>query len=180
MAIKSRDEGLSGIIGQILNIPVTCHPQFFPKTKYAYTSYEENKGAPIVDSKQMYWFWGMRIPNTVIHINYIRSISSKSRKRCISQSTHCRIVVQLTTSIDSSCGSVLSPSLRPYLTVIGMDPLRDEGKAYAEALKNSGVDVTLNLYPGLPHGFSAYPHLTKSPIYHQSVVDWINKNFTGA
>jgi acetyl esterase len=35
----------------------------------------------------------------------------------------------------------------------GFDPLRDEGKAYADKLRAAGVDVTYRCYPSLFHGF---------------------------
>lgn len=58
MALKARNEGVSGIIGQILNTPVTCHPELFPKDKYEYTSWEQNKDASVLDDYRMTWFWG--------------------------------------------------------------------------------------------------------------------------
>lgn len=41
-----------------------------------------------------------------------------------------------------------------YLTVAGCDPLRDEGEAYAEAMRQAGVQVTLRRHPGLLHSFA--------------------------
>lgn len=37
-----------------------------------------------------------------------------------------------------------------------MDPLRDEGLAYAEALEAAGVSVKKEVYPGLPHGCESH------------------------
>ena len=52
---------------------------------------------------------------------------------------------------------LLSPKLQdsaPVLLVLaGFDPLRDEGRAYGEALQRAGVPVTTRLFPGLIHSF---------------------------
>jgi acetyl esterase len=39
------------------------------------------------------------------------------------------------------------------ILVAGFDPLRDEGIAYAQKLKEAGVDTTLKVYKSLPHPF---------------------------
>lgn len=56
-----------------------------------------------------------------------------------------------------------------------MDPLRDEGLAYAEALKKAGVHVDLHVFPGLPHGFAMYPQISTVAVYHQNSVDWVKR-----
>jgi acetyl esterase len=40
-----------------------------------------------------------------------------------------------------------------YIATAGFDPLRDEGEAYAERLRQAGVRVTLRRHPGLVHTF---------------------------
>jgi acetyl esterase len=48
-----------------------------------------------------------------------------------------------------------------YVLVAGADPLRDEGNAYAERLKQDGVPVTYRFFPGQFHGFFTMGKLLK-------------------
>jgi acetyl esterase len=44
-----------------------------------------------------------------------------------------------------------------HIVLAGFDPLRDEGRAYAQRLRAADVPVTVAFHPGLVHGFL---HLT--------------------
>ena len=40
-----------------------------------------------------------------------------------------------------------------FIQTAGFDPLKDEGVAYAQRLKDSGVKTKIIEYPGMIHGF---------------------------
>ena len=43
-----------------------------------------------------------------------------------------------------------------------LDPIRDDGLRYAEALRAAGVEVRVTNYLGLPHGFASFPGVARS------------------
>ena len=65
---------------------------------------------------------------------------------------------------DPSASPILAPSLaglpRALVLTCGYDPLRDEGEAYAKALADVGVDVTLSRYDGAIHGVFSMSQIT--------------------
>lgn len=61
------------------------------------------------------------------------------------------------------------------IQIAGMDPLRDEGIAYAEALKASGVNVDLKIYGGVPHGFAMLTTLKQNAEYNDAMVAFVKR-----
>jgi acetyl esterase len=55
--------------------------------------------------------------------------------------------------------SRLPPAL---IQVAEHDPIRDDGLRYADALRNAGVAVRTTTYVGMPHGFLAFPRISRA------------------
>ena len=61
-----------------------------------------------------------------------------------------------------------------YVAVAEFDPLRDSGLAYAAALQDAGVAVTLDRGPGLIHGYlRAMGHCADSRTALRRMADWL-------
>jgi acetyl esterase/lipase len=60
-----------------------------------------------------------------------------------------------------------------YIQVAGMDPLRDEGLAYAAKLREAGVAVRLDMYAGMPHGFGYFPEVAAARQNVQDLLEGI-------
>jgi acetyl esterase len=60
---------------------------------------------------------------------------------------------QLDTRVSLIRSDVLDRMPPTYIATAGMDPLRDQGTAFAERLRDAGVSVQLENFPDLPHAF---------------------------
>ena len=49
-----------------------------------------------------------------------------------------------------------------YVVTAGFDPLRDEGEAYAERMREAGVQVALRRHAGLVHSFANLTAVSRS------------------
>lgn len=131
------------ISGVVLNVPVTCHPDFFPKDDYEYTSYNQCFGT-LLGSEEMREVW--------------------------------KIVMKPEDGADWEASPLLGnlAKLPPHLVFIaGQDPLRDEGFAYCQKLKASGVRVTAHVYQGVPHTFAEFWELDSTKKFQRDLVEGV-------
>jgi len=70
-------------------------------------------------------------------------------------------------------------SALPSATVVtaGYDPLRDEGAAYADRLREAGVAVTYANYPGMVHVFASFPDLDRAQDARETVASDLDAAF---
>ncbi|KAI1344724.1 esterase [Xylariaceae sp. FL0016] len=152
LAIKARDEGFTGIVAQQLMCPVTCHPKFLDlvpnKKDYELLSHVQNHNAGILDTVRMEFFWDCYVGSDPIP--------------------------------DVSHSPLLSIDLKglppAMVNVAGADPLRDEGIAFAEALKAAGNQIELHTYSGLPHSFTMFVGFKQTSQYHDHLVDFVRRH----
>jgi acetyl esterase len=61
-----------------------------------------------------------------------------------------------------------------YVLTAGADPLRDEGEAYADRLRQAGVSVTYRTFPGQFHGFFTMGKLLpQAEVAAREIGDWL-------
>ncbi|CAK7201674.1 hypothetical protein SEUCBS139899_004383 [Sporothrix eucalyptigena] len=129
VALKAREENISGIVAMALDWPTGSHPKFFKqlteKHGYELESYVQVPDGTVTGAAIMEFFLDAYTPNVQ------------------PDPYHSPLLA------DSFAGLP-----QAFLQVAGFDPLRDEGLAVAEKLQRDGVPTELHVYAGLPHCFS--------------------------
>ena len=157
LAICARAEGISLVL-QILLYPVTDSRSYLDGVStFAYPSIDENKNSPLLTLETMQFF--------------ARETLSGSDK-------------DLTAS-DWRLSPILAEDLSnltpAYIAVCELDPLRDEGIAYANRLTEGGNTVTLSNWPGQVHLLMQLaPVVDDGRSLLESVVSALNSAFAGA
>ena len=108
--------------------PIAFQALIYPITDCDFDrpSYRDNADDYFLTAKQMKWFWN----------HYVRSPE--------------QMLEPYASPIRAATLRGLPPAL---IQTAEFDPLRDEGEAYADALRAAGVSVTLHRYDGLIHAF---------------------------
>jgi len=127
VAGDSAGGNLSAVVAQELREHVRAQLLIYPATDVPgeYASRHDNAEGYFLDTQTMAWFLGQ----------YVDADADPLDPRL------------------SPLHGELSGLAPAVVVVAELDPLRDEGKAYAEALRAAGVPVTLRQFDGLIHGF---------------------------
>lgn len=139
-------ESLSGVIAIS---PVTVHPDNVPiEFKAIHKSFTEfSEGAPVLTRSTMIGFF--------------------ENAGMAADDASCFML------LDKKSLSRFPPV---YISTAECDPLRDDGRTLASALRNTGVDVREKLYEGLPHAFWFFNSLPEWQGFIQNTVaaiQWI-------
>ncbi|MFB6196256.1 MAG: alpha/beta hydrolase [Haloplanus sp.] len=124
----------------------------YPVTDYAFDtdSYAENAEGYLLSLASMRWYWERYLGD---EMDGAHPYASPLRARDLSN--------------------------LPSATVVtaGYDPLRDEGAAYADRLREAGVSVTHANYPGMVHVFASFPDLDRARDARERIADDLNAAF---
>lgn len=119
-----------------MNVPITCHPDFFPP-EYSNKSYAEAvSGTTPLISDEMHKIWALYAAPSGICSGANPEIST--------------LLADLKNF----------PRSRIY--VAGQDPVRDEAVAFAEKLEATGMEVKLAMYRGVPRVFTMFDDLVET------------------
>ena len=141
MALRSRDRAGPTIALQALSYPVT-------DADFSRPSYDDRGATPynsqLLSREAMIWYWDHYLPD-------------QSRR-----------TEPYASPLRAGDFSGLPPAV---ILTAEHDVLRDEGEAYAEALRAAGVPVDFKRYPGQIHGFFTTLVLPGSELGFQQVVN---------
>ncbi len=123
IALMARDLGLGGVA-------LVHQLLIYPVTEYAFDtpSYEENADGYMLTRADMQWYWQLYL----------------------GEGNEARGHEAYASPLRAPDLSGLPPA---HVITAEYDPLRDEGRAYAERLRAASVPVTYTCYPGMIHGF---------------------------
>lgn len=141
----------TSLCGIVAVSPVTVHPENVPiKYQAAYTSYDEyGEGAPVITRSVMSEFF-----------RWVHATPDDTSSFML---------------LDDKIFSKFPPV---YISTAECDPLRDDGKILAAALKDAGVSVREDFYQGMPHCFWFFNTLPEwSALIENTVssISWIQE-----
>lgn len=143
----TKDSSLkSSLKGVCAMVPMTVSPANVPaKYKDKYQSYEQNAtGVPVIDKAVMHTF--------------IENLGADPQDK------------SAWTLLDAENHKNFPPV---YLTSCEFDPLRDDTTVMEIALKEAGIPVKHDYYPGFPHYFWIFPGIPEAQGYIEKMVGGI-------
>ncbi|EMD36024.1 hypothetical protein CERSUDRAFT_115948 [Gelatoporia subvermispora B] len=121
------------VTGQLLQMPLTCHPEGYPERYMHELLSLETSGDPRLLAKA-------------------HMIETYKKYAGPATDPECSPLLY-----SSHIG--LAPA---YVQICGIDPVRDEGLLYERLFREDGVKTKLEVYPGVGHGFSIHAPESKS------------------
>jgi acetyl esterase len=112
--------------GPRINRQILLYPCLAPARTSTFASYQEYADGPLMSRSEMEWFWD----------HYLRSPADGQDPRA---------APLLATDLTGQPPTTLA--------LAELDPLRDEGLAYGERLREQGIPTEVTVYRGAAHGF---------------------------
>lgn len=179
----ARDDGITGIIGQVLHFPAICHPKFFPRDKYEFGSYIQNADNCVLSVVRYEAFLDAYNPNPEPdhrHSPLLATSLANLPPACKKTLPYHFLSIPLYHHSSHSCITNMWSCLL-VIQCAGVDIFRDEAFAYAEALEVAGVDVEIYGYQGVPHCFPAIMNTHPStPTFYERFNSFLSKHATSS